>query len=450
MPNIHLPEAFLTEIALILPETEFTDFNNSYEDVVPTSIRFNPKKINEFPKDLESVPWCESGFYLPERPLFTTNIQFQAGAFYVQEASSMLIEQLIRQHIDLSKPLKVLDLCAAPGGKTTHLISLFHSDALIVANEIISNRFQILKENITRWGAINAILINRDPNFLTNYFEGFFDVILVDAPCSGEGMFRKDQVAINEWSKAHVQTCAVRQQHILSDVAKLLAKDGKLIYSTCTFNELENDHNANYIADLGLTPLDCDFSTFNTIVKRGLGYQCYPHLVKGEGFFCSIFTKDKEVEQNKTVVKTKNILTPVSKTIRLTLEKNNLFDSKFNYFTFNEIIYAIPQSFETERLAIASLCKTQAGLRIGEIKGENIIPDHALAMQKEHIIPYPSLDLTEAEALNFLRRDNQIPYFPEIKGWYLITCEGLGLGFAKFIGNRWNNYLPNELKIRNY
>src|SRR5690606_4280290 len=206
-----------------------------------TSIRLNPFKPTELDFYLsEQVQWCDRGYYLANRPQFTLDPLFHAGAYYVQEASSMFIAHII-QTLGLDKEaLFAADVCAAPGGKSTLLNSYLHPNSLLLSNEIIKSRSIILQENLTRWGASNVVVSNNDPSAFRR-LPGFFDLLLVDAPCSGSGMFRKDEDAIDEWSEANVKLCSERQQRILSEVLTALKTNGYLIYSTCSYSQEENE-----------------------------------------------------------------------------------------------------------------------------------------------------------------------------------------------------------------
>src|SRR5882672_6633107 len=209
-----LPPAFAQRMQAQLQQN-WKEFLSVHEQPSPTSIRVNPLKSNF--KDSEKIPWTDFGYYLEQRPSFTFDPLFHGGAYYVQEASSMFLEQALKQTLDLSQPLQILDLCAAPGGKSTHLISLLSAQSLLVANETIRSRATVLAENIQKWGASNVVVTNNDPEDFQR-LEGFFDVMVVDAPCSGEGLFRKDPNASKEWSEDNVALCALRQQRILSQV----------------------------------------------------------------------------------------------------------------------------------------------------------------------------------------------------------------------------------------
>ena len=250
----------------------------------PVSIRFNPFKIKNWSENFEGVKWNPNGIYLPKRPVFTLDPYFHAGAYYVQEASSMFLEEAIKQTIELQKPLKVLDLAAAPGGKTTLLAGMLSSESLLLANEVIKSRYKILRQNVAKWGLPNVYTSNHDASGLTN-LSGFFDVVVIDAPCSGEGMFRKDPQSAKEWSMENVKLCASRQKKILADAMNLLAEDGVLIYSTCTYNAEENELNAKWLhKSFPLDPMRLSLPEDWNITSGDYGYQFYPHQTKGEGF----------------------------------------------------------------------------------------------------------------------------------------------------------------------
>ena len=236
-----LPESFLERMKLQFSDKDFEEFLNAYNSKIPQSIRLNPKKTTEKFFGLKSVPWNENGKYLSENQLFITDPFWHAGTYYVQEPSSMILGEIFRQIFPNEKPKRALDLCAAPGGKSTLLQSLLDENSVLIANEVIKPRVQILKENHIRLGiSENLIITQNDPKHFSK-LEEFFDYIQIDAPCSGEGMFRRDEIAREEWSEANCNLCSERQKRILADVESSLCKDGFLVYSTCTFNPKENE-----------------------------------------------------------------------------------------------------------------------------------------------------------------------------------------------------------------
>jgi len=216
---------------------------------------------------------------------------FHAGCYYVQEASSMFLEQALKQSVDLSMPLKILDLCAAPGGKSTHILSLISKESLMVSNEVIKSRAAVLRDNITKWGYSNVVVTCSDPkNF--QKLENYFDVIVVDAPCSGSGLFRRDPEAIKEWSLSNVQLCSRRQQRILTDVLPALKKEGVMIYSTCSYSKEENEDIGKWIMEEHkMESEELKIEKEWGIVQSEMGYRFYPDKLKGEGFFLACFRK---------------------------------------------------------------------------------------------------------------------------------------------------------------
>ena len=250
-----IPDSLIKSLRKVesFDEQSFKEIHESGEQV--TSIRVNQFKaadplqfaLTNF-KAAKKIPWSDQGFYLSQRPSFTLDPYFHAGYYYVQEASGMFLEEVIRQTLDLSKQLKVLDLCAAPGGKSTLIQSLISPDSLLVSNEVIKSRVSVLEENMTRWGAANLIITNNDPKDFAP-LNGFFDLIVIDAPCSGSGLFRRDPEAIEHWSEANVQLCQQRQERILADIFPALKPGGILIYSTCSYSKEENEDIIDWIMD---------------------------------------------------------------------------------------------------------------------------------------------------------------------------------------------------------
>lgn len=309
---MNLPNAFLDTIGPILKD-ELPAFLDSYQQKIPVSLRLNLfKEIKDFDY-AEVVPWHPEGRYLSERPIFTLDPLFHAGTYYVQEASSMFLYQALTQSVDLSKPLKTLDLCASPGGKSTLIASAINENSLLVANEVIRSRVSSLKQNLEKWGNSNVIITNHDAEDFQP-LNSFFDVVLVDAPCSGEGLFRKDENARNEWSQEHVLHCSSRQKRILRSAKNLVCGNGILIYSTCTFNSAENDENIKWLLETGEFELtEIELNNEWNIVKTEFGYQFFPHKVKGEGFYLSILRKKGNFGERQVKIKPLKELTPLTK-----------------------------------------------------------------------------------------------------------------------------------------
>ncbi len=305
-----LPAALLSSLQMVkgFDEKAFVQVHESGEQI--TSIRLNPQKMDNcqlsiinYP--LQKIPWSSNGYYLETRPSFTIDPLFHAGAYYVQEASSMFLEEAIRQSVDLSQPLRVLDLCAAPGGKSTLIQAVITGDSLLVSNEVIKSRANILAENISKWGASNVVVTNNDPKDFQR-LPGYFDMIVIDAPCSGSGLFRKDPTAIHEWSLNHVGGCSQRQQKILSDILPGLKPGGILVYSTCSYSESEDEEICDWLlSDIpdSLSSISLQLKNEWNIIesispkKSAYGYRFYPDKLKGEGFFIAVFKKDETNSQ---------------------------------------------------------------------------------------------------------------------------------------------------------
>jgi 16S rRNA C967 or C1407 C5-methylase (RsmB/RsmF family)/NOL1/NOP2/fmu family ribosome biogenesis protein len=416
----------------------------------PTSIRINPTKFHT-PVQLEKVPWSSHGYYLEERPSFTLNPLLHAGAYYVQEASSMFLEEVVRQSVDLTQPLRVLDLCAAPGGKSTLLASLISSDSLLVSNEVIKSRSDILAENLTKWGAPNVVVSNNDPRDFQR-LEGFFDLMVVDAPCSGEGLFRKDPNAVNEWSLENAALCSDRQRRILMDAWPALKPGGVLIYSTCTYNPAENEENIEWLSQqTQLEPIHLAVDAKLNIkeveaASNIVGYQFMPHLTKGEGFFvCAV--KKLDGKEWQAPRKDKFPLAPTGK--KEQAEVGGWLTDERDFFQHYENILALPIGDNAAWCTvIRELRIVQAGVLVAEIKKKNLVPAPALALstifKKD---TFPTWELELRQALQYLRKE-EWPIDRENDGWHLMCYEQLPLGWVKRIATRFNNYYPLHWRIR--
>jgi len=430
-------------------------FATAMQEPPPVSIRANPFKIpGSFPPDFADspIPWCPGGWYLPERPVFTLDPLFQAGAYYVQEASSMFLHEAMRQTVDFSHPLRVLDLCAAPGGKSTLLASMLGPDSLLVANEFVRRRTDALCENLEKWGVSNiAVTCAGAEDFAA--LDDWFDVVLADAPCSGEGLFRKDPDAMREWSPGHVDACALRQRAILVGAVETLKPGGVLAYSTCTFNRKENEENADWmIRELDLEPVRLAVPEIWGIAQTDGGYRFFPHRLRGEGFFITLFRK-KGVPSGRPRKTPSGFrsLTPVTKSQVQELQLWLRPDADFHFFqTPTGEVLGLPAPLETEYLALDAVLKNKwFGTRIGRFKGRDFVPDHALALSNAVSANLQGVELSRDQALLFLKKENfDLPPDAPPKGWTPARHQGLNLGWLKTLPNRWNNYLPQERRIR--
>ncbi len=442
------PEAFIKR----LKKQDYIDSDNlldALKGTSPVSIRLNRRKWKLIPAVAQPVPWCSDGFYLNERPSYILDPLFHAGAYYPQEASGMFLEQIFRQLNFSPAELRILDLCGAPGGKSTHLASLLSESSLLVANEVIRARAAVLKENLIKWGSSNSIVTQSDPSAFGK-ITGFFDVILVDAPCSGEGMFR-DATAVAEWSERNTQLCSDRQKRILMNVWPALKKNGILIYSTCTFNPEENEGNIKWLSDQKeLISLKLDISQFPDIteIRHGsiYGYGFYPGKIKGEGLFISVLRKTDGEDADERVSKTLNT-GHLTREERDLAERCTLFNSDVLVKAGDDIIACPGMPGDYKRLAgIINIIRW--GTRIGTRKGNSFIPSHEIAMSSFYRKgSFPETDLDEQQALDYLgRKDLNALGCPG--GWNVFRYKEMNLGFANNIGSRINNYYPAEWRIK--
>jgi 16S rRNA C967 or C1407 C5-methylase (RsmB/RsmF family)/NOL1/NOP2/fmu family ribosome biogenesis protein len=449
MNELHFPEPFETRMRKQLGG-KWNDFQMAHSDPPPISIRINPKK-NCSIKTQGDVPWTAFGKYLSERPVFTLDPLFHAGTYYVQEASSMFLEQAIRQSVDLNKPINILDLCAAPGGKSTHILSLINKESLLVSNEVIRSRASILAENIQKWGNSNVVVTNNDPEDFQK-LNGFFDTIVVDAPCSGEGLFRKDHEAIKEWSPENVALCSSRQKRILSDVWPALKENGVMIYCTCTYNESENEDNLIWLMnehDIEFIEMDLDpHWGIEKITKNGvIGYRFFPHQVKGEGFFISIIRKKENAGSIRMKTK-KETLTPSKKITESVKHWINESDQK-KLLIKQDLLFSIPMNKAEEIEFISHHLKViSSGTSLAVIKHDKLIPEHALALAIElNLQAFSSINLSLEDAIRYLRKDSITLNVPE-KGFCLVAFKNVPLGWVNILSNRVNNLYPSAWRIR--
>ncbi len=457
MSEILLPAAFETQMISLLGKEEFEQFKLGIEKPARTSIRLNQAKgfIPKWAKS--SIPWSVQGFFLEERPSFTLDPAFHAGAYYVQEASSMFIEHILKS-IDAPKGI-YLDMAAAPGGKSTLLSSYLGNDGLLVANEVIQARAQILKENSVKWGLGNIVITNNDPEHFKP-LEGFFDLVLVDAPCSGEGMFRKDPQAREEWSPDHVQLCYSRQRRIMDEAGGLVKADGYLIYSTCTFNELENEEMIRFLTsefsyEPVRIPLDPSWAIRETEVKTEegtfYGYRFFPHLVEGEGFFITVLRRpeDKFILEPGRIKDFKHpVLKSVGERESSALDLGLALDGLGKYYMLNDSFFRINRAWSRyfERLS-HHLSLRYFGVELGKKQKEDWIPSHEWALSTLPKNGFPTCELYVEQALDFLRKnESELPGLPI--GWVLMTYQNLPIGWIKNLENRINNYYPKEWRIR--
>jgi NOL1/NOP2/sun family putative RNA methylase len=404
------------------------------------------------------IPWAHDGYFLEERPSFTGDPSFHAGAYYVQEASSMFISHILESQ-QIPKGV-YLDLAAAPGGKSTLLSSYLGEEGLLVANEVIAARTQILKENVIKWGLGNTVVTNNDPEHF-GPLEGFFDLVLVDAPCSGEGMFRKDPQARAEWSPDHVNLCSARQKRIVDKAGELVKGGGYLLYSTCTFNEKENEEILRFLTEeFAFEPvrisLDPSWGIVETEVSTEestfYGYRFFPHKVAGEGFFITVLRRPEGAyaqEAPATKEFKHHSLKRAGEKESAVLEQEVGGDGSGKFYLLQEAYFRINGSYARAVEKLAQVLSIRYfGVELGKKQGKEWIPSHEWALSTLPKNGFPQQELTMEEALDFLRKKEQS--FAELPlGWVLLTYQNLPLGWIKNLGKRVNNYYPKEWRIRN-
>ena len=448
-----LPPAFVERIKKQLG-AEAAAFFQALETPAPVSIRRNPGKVGAC-NELEitegkttPVPWCPDAVYLEGRPVFTLDPLFHGGAYYVQEASSMFLHHVLKQLLPPT-PVRMLDLCAAPGGKSTLAASLLPPGSLLVSNEVIRSRAAILKENLIKWGQDNTVVTQSDPAAF-RALEGAFDFLLVDAPCSGEGMFRKDPASIREWSESNLRLCSERQQRILADSWACLRPGGVLIYSTCTYNPAENERIIEWLIAGGEAesiPLSCPFPGIMPADSAACAFRFYPHKTAGEGFFLAALRKtagkDYTPRKNKKAKNTPR--TALSKELRAYIRQ----PEQYAVFPDNGILRLVPESQAAfiETLS-ASTNVLYAGCEAAETNGRKLRLLPPLALWQGLDAPHDGIyDADRPTALAFLKKED-IPPIPSSADWLLVSYRGTGLGWCKNLGNRLNNYYPKEWRIR--
>lgn len=461
-----LPENFVSYTRDLLGDTLFEIFSEALSDEPTVSIRLNPWKRAGSPKGAEPVPWCDLGYYLDSRPAFTFDPLLHAGCYYVQEASSMFVAHVLRQYV--GSPALVLDLCAAPGGKSTAALASLPTGSMLVSNEPVRQRAQILSENMQKWGNPNTIVTNNYPRDYARL--GLqFDIILCDVPCSGEGMFRKDSGAISEWSAQNVESCRLLQREIVASAWQCLRPGGLLVYSTCTLNAGENEENVLWACEeLGAEAVSVDISAewgIRGSLVEGAGipvYRFIPGLTRGEGLFMAVLKKQgealsaaatdrKKAGARQTVRRNHDKKTATQAKVGLTQAMSWLDNPDgFALRTSGDSIAAIPDrlAWVYDKISPA-LRVVSAGVTLGRVKGRDIVPDQSLALSTA-LRPdaFPMVRLTYAQAVAFLRKEaielpDDTPH-----GFVLVSYRGAALGFVKNIGPRCNNLYPAEWKIK--
>jgi 16S rRNA C967 or C1407 C5-methylase (RsmB/RsmF family)/NOL1/NOP2/fmu family ribosome biogenesis protein len=446
---MQLPERLINDLKGINGFDEKA-FIEAHERESVTSIRLHPVKHSDLFNDKEEVSWCESGRYLESRPVFTLDPLYHAGAYYVQEASSMFLHYVWKYILQDKKNLRVLDLCAAPGGKSTLIASLLDRSSLLISNEVIRTRASILEENMTRWGYMNTWVTSNDPKEFAK-LAGYFDVIVVDAPCSGSGLFRKDKNALEEWSEDNVALCAQRQQRILADVWPALKENGILIYATCSYSTQEDEEildwlgNSFDVESINIqTPEEWGIVPAISPNKKMNCYRFFPDKVKGEGFFIAALQKCECADE----IRYKKY--KPEHNAKIFSQATNLLDIKdvCCIQLRDEGYSAIRQEHEQDfHLLKDMLYLRKTGLLLGMPAVKEWIPAHDVALSVDASKDIQCVDVDKQQALFFLKKE-VVEWGKINNGWNIVKYKGLGLGWIKNIGNRVNNYLPKHWRIR--
>ena len=431
------------------------------EGPASVSVRLNPFKWNadaeaagrHFSCGASSVQWSGHGFLLDTRPSFTLDPYLHAGAYYVQDSSAMFVGELFRHCMaemkPVGRPFRVLDLCAAPGGKTTDLAASlrerFGNGFILVANEVIRGRAGVLSDNAALWGDPNVVVTSADPAAFSR-LGGFFDMVLADVPCSGEGMFRKDPEAVSQWSMENVALCRTRQRRIVADVWPALSPDGILVYSTCTFNRYENDDNVRWICDT-LGAENAVPGSMQTLadsggaMRTGSGFLLLPGFVPGEGQYCAAVTKTSRAAMPSSG--------RASRTRNRVSGPAEWFNVPVSFRSSGTTVVAEPSVIADDVQLVSSAVRMiRSGCAAGEVKGRTVVPSADLAlnyMLREDAFPAAELDLMTA--LAFLHRDT-IVLADMQKGFVMVGYCGLPLGFVKNLGSRCNSLHPGSRRIR--
>lgn len=423
---------------------EWNEFLSSLDEEAITSIRYNPRKGNESKE--ANIPWTRFGKYLDARPSFTFDPLFHLGHYYVQESSSMFIDYIlsgIKKEISLDR---VLDLCAAPGGKSTIVLDHLEADQFLIANELIPQRNSVLRENLSKWGYPNFLVTENKPADFKS-LQNYFDCILLDAPCSGEGLFRKDKNARDEWSLGVANMCSERQYDIFKSIWSSLKEGGIMIYSTCTYNPDENELLLEKLLSdgFGFETIDLEIKNewnIDTIQTPKIkGYRFLPHKVKGEGFFCSVLRK--KGSYNPAIKKpTRDHINPWLGNLINAEELNGYSSYKFK----NSLFLAPSYLLDELPLLSKQLYVKQIGIEVGQYKGIEIEPQQGLALLPNEKKGLPLVDLNLEQALTYLSCED--PQLNLTNGIYLLRLEEFPLGFAKVEKSKFFNFYPSGWKIR--
>lgn len=460
---MNLPESFILRMKEMLGN-DYDDFIKSYDLPNKQGLRINPLKNHTISETMQPIPWAKYGYYYNDDLKPGKSPLHDLGLYYIQEPSAMSAVSVLSPNPDEI----VLDLCASPGGKSTQIASLMENSGLLISNEIISKRATILADNIARLGFTNTVVLNETPENISKYFNGFFDKVLVDAPCSGEGMFRKNPEAINEWSEENVQMCAERQLDILNTIKNVLKENGILVYSTCTFSAEENEQVIEKFIQENpeFTLLDTDHTYFSSgfVKNTKTGFKdiektirILPHITSGEGHFVAKLIKTS-TEENFVKTLKSNTNKKTFTIIDAFLRQNDIVLPQGIMLNFNNHIYLTPEKTPSlDKLKIQ-----MAGLYLGEIdKNNNFIPSHNFALALKPVSslsdknPYnqpittKTISLTEREFLDYIS-GLTLNTDLDINGWVLLIHNGNPIGWGKVSNGQIKNHYPKYLRKSYY
>lgn len=458
-----LPPAFLARMKAQLGD-EYGVFLESYDQERTYGLRYNPLKTGRdhfleiMPFALRNVAWAEEGFYYNAAEQPGRHAMHEAGTFYIQEPSAMAVVSILNP-----KPgERILDLCAAPGGKSTQIAGRMQGQGLLVSNEIISSRAKILSQNIERLGVANCVVCREEPQRLAQVFPAFFDRVLVDAPCSGEGMFRKDDTAIAEWSPENVTMCAARQSDIMEHAAEMVCPGGVLVYSTCTFSVQENE---NVIADFIKAHPEYAVEDAGTDTSTGIvtgpdkTLRLWPHHIEGEGHFIARLRRSdgaprtayrmiadkwasgQKKGKEKDRCRQKDVTAFLYEELGLTAPGSDKLFKERVLYNFGEALYLIPE----EMIPLKGIRVERPGLQLGYYENGRFKPSHALALYLHSEDVSKNYELTKEQTDCYLRGET-LAVDSDLKGWYLLSVQGCSIGFGKAVNGQMKNHYPKGLR----
>lgn len=455
-----LPQDFLERMQQMLGE-EYPSFLESYEKEKYQALRVNPLKttkekfLEKAPFTMQKVPWADEGFYYSAEDTPGKHPYHEAGVYYIQEPSAMAPAA----YLDAQPGEKILDLCAAPGGKSTQIAAAMQGEGLLVSNEIHPARAKILAENIERMGIRNTMVTNETPQKLADVFDTYFDRIMVDAPCSGEGMFRKNEDACEEWSLENVKICAERQAEILECAASMLRPGGRMVYSTCTFAPAENEESISRFLERhpeftivkvekaeGMSEARADWCE-HPAEKIKDTIRLWPHKLKGEGHYVAVLKKEGEVSEGYRGYCSNGEQKGISEKECKEYQEfcNDFLKVKLpgTLFLFGEQLYLAPE----EMPSIKGLKVLRPGLHLGTMKKNRFEPSHALALALKPSDVKNSMELSSTGNEIRAYLNGQTLNYEGEKGWYLITVDGYSIGWGKLAGGIMKNHYPKGLRI---